>query len=132
MNAGARCQLPPPAKYWSGFHTLPALSVLGGPLYPANSRIAEEAEPGWKGTEAEGAALFPAVAAVGDAFIRKYIYIDNASSTTPAANAKTLQVGGIQLDIRSRRSSDSDSGVSATLGKLAPDSAADLCTKTGT
>ena len=38
MNPGDRRQLLPPEKYWSGLHSLPALSVLAGPLYPASNR----------------------------------------------------------------------------------------------
>ena len=34
-----RCQLPPPVKNRSGIQTFPALSVRGGPLYPARRRM---------------------------------------------------------------------------------------------
>src|ERR1035441_4928835 len=55
MDPGSRCQASPPVKYRSGFHTLPAPSVLGGPSYPARKRTAREETSDGGGADVETA-----------------------------------------------------------------------------
>src|ERR1700690_2803437 len=87
MKSGLRRQEPPREKCRSGYQTAPALSVLGGPEYPASSRtgIADASIPG--GTDSAATDLLPGFARSDDAPLRRYRYAPEAARTKPVTSA---------------------------------------------